>query len=108
MKINGKTIYDTKASPLAPLNWGRCTKKESKNGTTLYISVFNWPKRGRLIIPGLKNEVISTSLLMNKESLNFEKYPRTTPDKNGLIINVPFDAPDPLATVIKVELKGTL
>ena len=108
MKLNGEAIYGTKASPLAPLSWGRCTKKESKNGTTLYISVFNWPKRGRLIIPGLKNEVISTSLLMNKESLNFEKYKGATDDKNGLIINVPFDAPDPLATVIKVELKGTL
>jgi alpha-L-fucosidase len=108
MKLNGESIYGTKASPLAPISWGRCTRKESKNGTTLYISVFNWPKGGRLIIPGLKNEVISTSLLMNKESLNFEKYPGATADKNGLIINVPFDAPDPVATVIKVELKGTL
>ena len=108
MKLNGDAIYGTKASPLAPMSWGRYTKKESKNGTTLYISVFNWPRGGKLIIPGLKNDVISTTLLMNKESLNFEKYKGPTKDKDGLIINVPFDAPDPIATVIKVELKGTL
>jgi len=37
MKVNGEAIYGTKASPLKPLAWGRCTKKDN----TLYLSVFN-------------------------------------------------------------------
>src|SRR6187549_1503727 len=43
MKVNSEAIYATKASPLEPLSWGRCTKKTTRNGTTLYLTVFDWP-----------------------------------------------------------------
>lgn len=99
MKTNSEAIYATKASPLAALPWGRVTRKESAKNTTLYFSVFNWPKDGKLEIPGLPNKVLSAKLLGGGKLTT-----KTTGGK--LVITVPAIAPDPIATVIKVELKG--
>jgi alpha-L-fucosidase len=100
MKVNGEAIYGSKASPWGLFEWGRCTKKETKNGTTLYFSVFNWPKDGKILIAGLKNGVSSASVLATGAKL------RTSGDSNGLTIMLPANAPDPIASVIKVEVKG--
>ncbi|MBS1565460.1 MAG: alpha-L-fucosidase [Bacteroidetes bacterium] len=100
MKVNGEAIYDTKASPFGLFSWGRCTKKENGKNTILYFSVFEWPKDGKLTIPGLKNEIVSAKLLANGLAVG------TTRSAEGLVLNVPATAPDPIATVIKVEVKG--
>jgi alpha-L-fucosidase len=102
MKVNGEAIYATKRSPLAPLPWGRCTMKKTNNGTILYFSVFEWPENGKLVIPGIKNQVISAKLLAGNKKLT------TAPVADGLQINIPASAPDPIATVIRVELKGAV
>jgi alpha-L-fucosidase len=100
MKVNGESIYGTKASPFGLFTWGRCTKKESNGNTTLYFSVFEWPKDGKLSIPGLKNEIVSAKLLANGTALKTEK------NNDDLLITVPGKAVDANATVIKVEVKG--
>jgi alpha-L-fucosidase len=100
LKVNGEAIYATMASPLTPLAWGRCTRKETNDGTTLYLHVFNWPADGKLIVPGLKNEIVSANLLANKTKL------KTEMSGDGIVINVPEKALDPIATVIKLEVKG--
>jgi alpha-L-fucosidase len=100
MKINGESVYGTKASPWGLFEWGRCTKKDTKNGTALYFSVFNWPKDGRITIPGLKNGVSSASILATGAKL------RTSGSAEGLTIILPAAAPDPIASVIKVEVRG--
>ena len=99
MKINGEAIYATKASPLAPLPWGRVTRKESAFNSTLYVTVFDWPKDGKLVIPGLKNKVLSAKLLAGGN------VKVKSVDEN-LVMEVPATAPDAIASVIKVELKG--
>jgi len=99
MKVNGEAIYDTKASPLGPLTWGRCTKRTKGDNKILYLSVFDWPANGQLLVPGLKSEVISAKLLTGAMSL------KTTATADGYMINVPATAPDPIATVIKLEVK---
>jgi alpha-L-fucosidase len=105
MKVNGESIYDTKASPFGLFAWGRCTRKDPGSGnnnknTILYFSVFEWPKDGKLSIPGLTNEIKSAKLLANGENL------KTDTGKEGLVITVPGKAIDTIATVIKVEVKG--
>ena len=55
MKVNSESIYGTTASPFFKLTWGRCTTKEHKDGTSLFLHVFDWPKDGQLAVPGLKN-----------------------------------------------------
>lgn len=102
MKVNSEAIYATKASPLPPLQWGRCTQKENGNNTTLYFSVFDWPKNGNLVVPGLQNEIITAKLLANGKVL------KTKRSDNVIIINVPANAPDTIASVIKLEVKGTV
>jgi alpha-L-fucosidase len=102
MKVNHEMIYATDASPLPTIPWGRCTSKENKNTTTLYFAVFDWPKNGKLTVPGLKNEVISAKLVATGKAL------KTEPSADGLEINVPAGAPDKIASVIKVEVKGVL
>ncbi|WP_017258106.1 alpha-L-fucosidase [Pedobacter arcticus] len=103
MKINSEAIYDTKPSPIDPVTWGRCTRKNSKKGTTLYVSVFDWPTDGKLVIPDLNHKVSSAKLLDGNMKLktSFSK-------EKGLIINIPKAAPDKIASVIKIEVKGKM
>jgi alpha-L-fucosidase len=102
MKTNGEAIYASKASPLLPFDWGRCTQKVSKNGTILYLSVFDWPKNGKLVVRGLKNEVVSAKLLADGTSLKTEQ---TGDLVTILVSNSPLDK---IATVIKLEVIGTI
>jgi alpha-L-fucosidase len=101
MKVNGEAVYGTKASPWGLFPWGRCTRKETKNGTSLYFSVFEWPADGKIVIPEFKNSVVSARLLANATKL------KTTLAKEGtLTINLPGSAPDPLVSVIRVDVRG--
>jgi alpha-L-fucosidase len=101
LRVNGEAIYATKASPIAAVSWGRCTKRDNPNGTTLYLSVFEWPTERMLIVPGLKNKVISAKLLATGEALVVSST------DVGLKIQLPVAAPDSSASVIRVELTGT-
>ena len=98
MKINSEAIYATKASPLGNLPWGRCTQKEQNGKTILYFSVFDWPKDGKLIVPGLNRTAEIATLLANCKSLS------TKAGAEGMEITVPENATDSIASVIKVIL----
>ncbi|HEX5653313.1 MAG TPA: alpha-L-fucosidase [Chitinophagaceae bacterium] len=102
MKVNGEAIYGTKASPFGLFPWGRCTRKEKGKNSILYFSVFDWPKDGRVSIPGLKNKVIAATLLANGKAI------KTNSTKEGLDIVLSGGAADPIASVIKLEVKGTV
>ena len=103
MKVNGEAVYGTKASPWGLFEWGRCTRKETKNGTILYFSVFNWPADGKLVISGIPNKVASAQLLVNGVKVN------AITSKDGVLtLTLPSTAPDPIASVIKVEVKGKI
>ncbi len=102
MKVNGEAIYGTKGSPLKPLTWGRCTQKWKlaiPYCTSLYLS---GPANGKLDIPGVKNKVVSAKLLSNGKSV------KTSSVGDVLSLTLPGAATDPIASVIKVELKGGL
>jgi alpha-L-fucosidase len=100
MKTNGEAVYGTNASPLAPLSWGRCTRKEQNGNTTLYLSVFDWPKDGKLTVPGLLNDVKNATLLATGKKLQTRK------DKDQLVISLPATPPDAMATVIRLDVEG--
>lgn len=102
MKVNGEAIYGTQRSPLDTLPWGRCTRKENGKGTILYLSVFNWPADGKLLVPGVKNPVRAARLLANGAAV------KAHTGANGLVIDLPAKAPDAIASVIKLEVEGTV
>ena len=100
MKVNKEAIYGTQASPLRVLPWGECTKKEVKNRTILYLSVFDWPQDGKLTIPGLKNKIVSARLLATGGRL------KALGAADELTICVPVTAPGKMVSVIRLEVKG--
>jgi alpha-L-fucosidase len=103
MKVNGEAVYGTKASPWGLFTWGRCTRKDVPKGTSLYFSVFEWPSDGKLVIPGLTNKLISAKILSDGTKL------KASVSKAGaLTVTLPSAAPDPIATVIKVDIKGKI
>ena len=95
---NGEAIYGTNASPFAKIPWGRCTQKPG----VLFLHVFEWPKNGELVVPGLKSAVRSARLLAGGEALPVDSK------GNDKLIHVPGVAPDSVASVIRVELAGPL
>jgi alpha-L-fucosidase len=102
MKVNGEAIYGTTASPFAPVIWGRVTKKEAKGNTILYFHVFDWPKDGNLTLPAFSNQVVSVSLLGSGERIKEKTL-------NGITeLKLPGQAPGTIASVIKVEVKGSV
>jgi len=100
--VNGEAIYATQASPLPVLPWGECTCKKVKKHMELFLSVFDWPKDGKLTVPGLENRVISAMLLATGEKL------KTTATACGIVISLPGTTPDPVAGVIKLVVKGKI
>jgi alpha-L-fucosidase len=101
MRANGEAIYATTASPFKRLGWGRCTRKVTADGSTLYLHVFDWPANRELLVPGLKNEA-QQAYLLNKKS---RKLPlRSAPE--GWVISVPPEAPDPISSTVVLKIKG--
>jgi alpha-L-fucosidase len=103
MKVNGEAIYGTTASPFAKLSWGRATTKLRKNAATLYLHVFDWPADGKLLIPGLRGKVRSASLLANKQKVKVQP-----PSDEGTVLELAGAAPDPMVSVLKLEVQGPL
>ncbi|MCD9018887.1 alpha-L-fucosidase [Parachryseolinea silvisoli] len=102
MKVNGEAVYATKGSPLAPLSWGRCTSKLENGHTILYLSVFDWPKDRKLVVPDLKNQIDKAEFLATGKKLEVKK------EDGGWVIEVPEKELDPVATVVKLWVKGAV
>ena len=98
MKINGEAIYATTASPFPYLSWGRATEK----GTTLYLHVFDWPADGLLDVPMKAGAIEKAALLAHPDAA-------LPVSANGAHtqIRLPASAPDPIASVIRIHLRGT-
>lgn len=101
MKINGKAIYGTTASPfITNFEWGRCTKNVNKNNTTLYLHVFELPQDGKLFLPGLSNNIKSAKLLTTNKIVESE------PVFGGYVISLPKKDLDSIATVVAIDIQG--
>jgi len=99
LKTNGDAIYGAKPTPygaeLKSKDW-RCTTK----GNTQYVHVFNWPKDGQLALPSSQAKPGRAHLLSDSS-----RAALTMSENNGqLILRLPSEAPDPVATVIAVEM----
>jgi alpha-L-fucosidase len=104
MKVNGPSIYATTASPFQQLPWGRATKKLHGDGATIYLHVFQWPADGKLLVPGLKNQVRAAYLLADPEKRPLDVHP----GDRGLTVTTPVAAPDKVCSVVVLEVEGPL
>lgn len=96
-KVNGESIRGTTRTPLAVQAWGESTRK----GKRLYLHVFDWPADGKLVVGGLKTDVLTSHLLSSPgETLPISR--------SGLdfTITVPLAAPDATDSVVVLECAG--
>jgi len=101
MTVNSEAIYGTQASPFRSLSWGRCTQKEANGKTVLYLHVFDWPADRTLVIPGLLHEPERAYLLSDAK----QSALALSRDGFNMVIAVPRTPPDPINSVVVVELK---
>jgi len=118
MAVNGEAIYGTKATPFGgelgrPVkgidgyghmnlvssgNDWRCTTKPWK----IYAIIFHWPATGKFELPGLESKVAKVCLLANHQTLSFSQ------NSAGVTLDLPAAAPDPIASVVCVEIADAL
>jgi alpha-L-fucosidase len=97
-KIYGESIYGTTRSLLLDLPWGRSTTKDR----TLYLHVFDWPKDGRLVVPGVRTAVKNAWRVADAS----RRPLRVTAQGDDKIIEVGA-TPDPaIVSVVALELAG--
>jgi alpha-L-fucosidase len=98
LERNGESIYGTQAGPLPECSWGWCTAKAD----TLYLHVLRWPADGRILVPGLKNDIRGARLLANRVvALQTERV-----GERDWLVHVPAPPPDPLDSVLALTIAG--
>ncbi|MEA3226214.1 MAG: alpha-L-fucosidase [Planctomycetota bacterium] len=97
MKVNGESIQGTTASPLGEVPWGRCTAKPGR----LYLHVFDWPADGKLEVSGIESNVKKAYLLAKKRAKL-----RVTREGEKVVVVVPDKAPDPINTVVVLDIEN--
>lgn len=104
LTINGEAIYGSGPTPFgdAKGDW-RCTTKLPSTGSgqtgKIFIHLFQWPGT-TFTLPAIKNEVTGAYMLAD----------RGTPLKvlqtgENLTLTLPAQAPDPIASVLVLEVK---
>ncbi|MDQ8183093.1 alpha-L-fucosidase [Pelagicoccus sp. SDUM812005] len=96
-----EVVYAADASPWGrALPWGDVTVQ----GDTLNLAVFDWPQDGRLLLPGLKNEVKSAKVLVSGKEVPVKVKRRGAWTE----LRVPLEKPDALVSVIRLRVRGEL
>ena len=100
----GESVRDVKHGPLIDLPWGVCTYRPAGDGKTskLYLHVFDWHKSGNVVAYGLKSEVKRAYLLSDPK----RKDLKVTRVGRWPVIAGPREAPDPVCSVVALEVEG--
>ena len=77
--------------------------KRRRRRRTLYLHVFNWPRDGKLLVPGLKS-LPNKAFLLEQPSTALA----ISPTETGMAISVPATAPDSVSTTVVLQIKGAL
>jgi alpha-L-fucosidase len=107
LEINGESIYGTKASPFTKPSWGWYTQRQLPgNITRIYCHVLDWPDDGKLVAEGLSKQPEDVFLLADE---NRNPLQASQKDKdNRIIIALPHRTPDPVDSVIVLDIMGKL
>jgi len=97
LERNGESIYGAGAAPINVSHLGQATAK----GNKVYVHIFYWTGNGEICVAGTKNKVIEVYMLADNKRLTFEQK-----EDRLFIRGLPRKAPDPIDTVIAIELEG--
>ncbi len=95
LNVNGASIYGTDRSP-----YFTSTGMTTVKGSTVFVHVLRWPGR-QLTVPRVLNRVRSAHMLASGQPVSFSQH-----GDRVLLERLPARAPDPLDTVIVLELEG--
>jgi len=98
LAANGESVYGSETCPLK----GGLTGKFTAKANNMYVHVFRWPRQGEIVIPGLKNNVVSAEVLGTAIEGRIE---RRSNDRT-VITGLPTTPPNPHDTVLKLVLDG--
>lgn len=95
-------VYGTERIKVKKPDFGYCTQKVSRNKSSIYLYVTEWPEDGALLFryydfPAMK----AVSLYDNTEL-------KVTNTHDGILIDVPAEAPDRIASVIRLDFNQEL
>jgi alpha-L-fucosidase len=99
MKANGESIRGTDRTPLPVQAWGESTRR----GNQIYLHVLRWPRKGKIVVGGLKSPVKRAYLLADAR-----RKPLSAKRSGPLdvVVQGPAKAPHPVDTVIVLETDG--
>jgi alpha-L-fucosidase len=111
MKVNGEAIYGTSASTFPAVVGVNAAVKQGKTQTDfgrwrtttkpgkIYIEIFKWPD-GKFDLAGVKSQVTRAYLLADPD----KKALTISQDGEKISVTLPNKAPDPIASVLCLEL----
>ena len=109
LQRNGEAIYATEPGPYHyEINWGTITQRRSKDSTSLYLNVSDWPKDGKLRLYGVNNPVLKASLLATGAAIKVESKLDVFSGQNLITLDIPKVAPDKYISVIKLVVRGAV
>ncbi len=104
MALASDSIHGTTASVFDATPWGRCTVKHGGATTKLYLHVFDYQPGMRLDLTGLQNPVRRVEVLNARGSV---APAASEPGVAGVCYTLTVERPDPIATVVEIEIDGT-
>ncbi len=124
LKVNGEAIYATGPNPFprtpiqgseagagrrgrTPVVWDwRATSKFNADGSgKIYLHIFQWPADGRFsVTSSYKAQLIKAYLLVDPKTV-LDGSVTTEGDQTTFAIKLPAAAPDPIASVVCLEVK---
>lgn len=94
MKVNGETIYGTRAGCVPPQSWGVTTQR----GKTLYIHILNKVEDRQILLPISEQKISKVVSFADDTKLKFKR------EKEGYHIFLP-EQPDTTDCILKATLK---
>jgi alpha-L-fucosidase len=128
LKINGEAIYATGPNPFPriapatpvqtanagrgrgrgaamPWDWRATTKLDPDGSGKIYIHIFQWPADGKFAVTSTyKAHLVKAYLLADPKTV-LNSTVTTEGDQTTFAINLPATAPDPVASVVCLEVK---
>jgi alpha-L-fucosidase len=96
MKINGRSIYGTRGAVMKAQEWGVVTAKDK----IWYAHIIKTPKDSSyILIPEMKNKIVTCNLLNSKKALKFKMKPE------GTYIYLDRIQLDAIDTIIELQLQ---
>jgi alpha-L-fucosidase len=96
MAANGESIYGAGSSPFRQAHLGHVTAKAGK----VYVHITCWPGT-EMVVAGIGNDVTGARMLASGRELDYDQR-----DDRLFVHGLPEKSPDPIDTVVVLEVEG--